>query len=115
MSAQILGRVRGGAPLKLDVPVPEAILGRDNSATLAVPMDGVSRRHARIVVEGDAYWLEDLGSTNGTFVNGAPVTGDKRERLRHLDVITLGREAELLFLIRERQEPATTTKQPAIV
>lgn len=106
MNAQLLGRVRGGAQVKLDVPAPEAILGRDSSATLAVPMDGVSRRHARIVLEGDAYWIQDLGSTNGTFVNGAGIAGEKRERLRHLDVITLGREAELLFVLRERKAVA---------
>src|SRR5262249_40123539 len=54
---------------------------------------GVSRHHAKIVKEGDAYWLEDAGSTNGTFLNGQRVT---RERLRHLDIITLGRDVDLI-------------------
>src|SRR6188768_1094799 len=63
----------------------------DNDFQIVVP--GVSRHHARIVKAGDAYFLEDAGSTNGTFVNGQRVS---RERLHHLDVITLGRDVDLI-------------------
>jgi pSer/pThr/pTyr-binding forkhead associated (FHA) protein len=59
-----------------------------------IGLAGVSRHHARIVKEGDAYWLEDAGSTNGTFLNGQRVSA--RERLTHLDVITLGRDVDLI-------------------
>ena len=48
----------------------------------------VSRRHARIVRRGDAYELEDLGSTGGTTLNGRPLTGPTR--LRDGDRIELG-------------------------
>jgi pSer/pThr/pTyr-binding forkhead associated (FHA) protein len=111
MNAQLLGRARGGAPLTLNVPVGESVLGRDNGAQVVIPMDGISRRHARIVVEGNTYWLQDLKSTNGTFLNGSPVAGDVRERLRHLDIIGLGRDAELVFLIREKQEAPAVKRQ----
>ena len=72
------------------------------------------RRHAQIVFDGGAYWIEDLKSTNGTYVNGVPVPIDGKERLRHLDIIGLGKEAELLFLVREKQKPSEV-KQQAIV
>jgi pSer/pThr/pTyr-binding forkhead associated (FHA) protein len=111
MNAQLLCRARGGANLTLRVPEGEAVLGRDNSAQVVVPLDGVSRRHARIVFEGSAYWLQDLKSTNGTFLNGSPVAGDARERLRHLDVIGLGRDAELIFVLREKAPAAPALKK----
>jgi hypothetical protein len=58
---------------------------RDNDAALA---DGrVSRRHARIVADGGSLVIEDAGSSNGTFVDGRPVT---REALVPGAVVTLG-------------------------
>lgn len=52
---------------------PPALLGREGADALVNDKD-VSRAHARIDLEGDAFLLTDLGSTNGTFVNGARVT-----------------------------------------
>jgi DNA-binding winged helix-turn-helix (wHTH) protein len=49
------------------------ILGRDADATVWVDRRGVSRRHARIIITDDAAMLEDLGSTNGTWLHGEPV------------------------------------------
>jgi pSer/pThr/pTyr-binding forkhead associated (FHA) protein len=62
------------------------VLGRDNG----IPLDGdefASGRHARIEARSDGVWIEDLGSTNGTFVNGERVTA---ERLNPGDVIRVG-------------------------
>ncbi len=49
-------------------------VGRSNEADLTIQSSSVSKSHARIMVEGDALWVEDLGSTNGTYVNGQRVT-----------------------------------------
>ncbi len=49
---------------------PEIYIGRDAQNDIVVPEADVSRRHARLSRHGNAYVLEDLGSTNGTFVNG---------------------------------------------
>ncbi|MFI5119114.1 MAG: FHA domain-containing protein [Thermoanaerobaculia bacterium] len=46
------------------------ILGRDSEASVVIPMKSISRRHARIFVSGDTVTLEDLGSKNGTWVQG---------------------------------------------
>ncbi len=64
-------------------------LGRAIEQEIPLPMDKtVSRLHARIVPEGDLYFLEDAGSANGTFANGLRVTG--RRVLRAGDVLQLG-------------------------
>ena len=53
----------------------EAItIGRADSSTLVVADDYVSTNHARLVPRGDAWVLEDLGSTNGTFLDRTKVT-----------------------------------------
>jgi hypothetical protein len=51
----------------------------------------VSRVHADIRVEGDAYYLEDVGSSNGTYVNNMPLPPGNRHRLRPGDRISLGK------------------------
>src|SRR5215208_6968520 len=54
----------------------EIIIGRDESSSdLAISSVAVSRRHARMIREGDGYVVEDLGSSNGTFLNGQKVIG----------------------------------------
>ncbi|MDR1217351.1 MAG: FHA domain-containing protein, partial [Oscillospiraceae bacterium] len=55
-----------------------ATLGRDPSCHAAVRAPGVSRRHAEITRINGAYYLTDLGSSNGSAVNGAEVTGAAR-------------------------------------
>ena len=49
-------------------------IGRADSSTLVVSDDYVSTHHARLVPRGDAWVLEDLGSTNGTFLDRTKVT-----------------------------------------
>jgi predicted component of type VI protein secretion system len=47
----------------------EIIVGRDASSGVAINDAEVSRKHARLILQGSAYVIQDLGSTNGTFVN----------------------------------------------
>ena len=63
------------------------VIGRSRECDLSVTDGNASRRHAEIVHEGDAYFVVDLGSTNGTELNGRRVT---REELTDGDRITLG-------------------------
>jgi DNA-binding winged helix-turn-helix (wHTH) protein len=51
------------------------VVGRDRSAEIFLDDSTVSRRHARIVVDGPNFTIEDLGSKNGTFVSGRKVEG----------------------------------------
>lgn len=76
------------APPRPPVPVPEQgvlVLGRSRRCDLTIPSPDASRRHAEIVYQDGGYVLRDLGSTNGTYVNGRRVqqhaleTGDRIE------------------------------------
>lgn len=50
------------------------LLGRAEDADLVLEDDYVSGRHARLFPQGSRWFLEDLGSTNGTYVSGSPLT-----------------------------------------
>jgi hypothetical protein len=52
-----------------------ALLGRGDDADIVLEDSFASGRHARLVAQGDVVVLEDLGSTNGTYLNGDPVNG----------------------------------------
>jgi hypothetical protein len=66
----------------------ENVIGRDPVCSVWLDQPGVSRRHARVVVTDDRAEIEDLGSTNGTFVSDTAING--RHPLRDADVIQLG-------------------------
>ena len=69
--------IHAGAGAGSEHPVDgEVILGRDDSsADLVIEDPGVSRRHARVATDDAGVFLEDLGSSNGTYVNGRRISG----------------------------------------
>jgi pSer/pThr/pTyr-binding forkhead associated (FHA) protein len=71
-----------------DFPVerPRVVLGRKNNCDLRIPLPSVSRQHCEILLEDDQARLNDLGSSNGTQVNGERVQG---VTLRPGDLITV--------------------------
>jgi len=78
----------------------ENLIGRDPEATIRIDIGGVSRRHAKIVVEGGSATLEDLGSKNGTYLRGRRV--QKPTRLAHGDEIRIGHKvARFRFVIED--------------
>lgn len=71
------------------------LLGRGSNTEVRIADDGVSRHHARLRVETDRIYLEDLDSRNGTFVNGAKIDG--AHELANGDKIQIGRTTVLRF------------------
>jgi predicted component of type VI protein secretion system len=73
----------------------QLVIGRDSSSNIAINDAEVSRKHARLNFQGGKYVIEDLGSTNGTFVNGqrlvSPVV------LKSGDVVSLGEQIVLMY------------------
>ncbi len=75
----------------------DAVIGRDAGATICINSRSASRRHCMIRREGEQYLIRDLGSRNGTLVNGRPVTECV---LQHGDKITV---SECLFMFATDQ------------
>jgi hypothetical protein len=81
--------IREGEEAGREIPLNAAItIGRGDDADLRLPDTGISRTHARITPEGVSAVIEDLGSSNGTFVNSERV--DDPRRLRDGDEIQMG-------------------------
>jgi serine/threonine protein kinase len=100
--------------LKLHINVPEAairivdlttsvlpcVVGRDSEVSqVAVADSQASRAHCSIELEGDAVFVEDMGSRNGTWLNGQKIT---RGRVYHGDVVRIGR-THMTFEIGDNQ------------
>ncbi|MEL6547682.1 MAG: FHA domain-containing protein, partial [Myxococcota bacterium] len=81
----ISGKYQGG-----EFPIPpggEILIGRASDLDLVLVEDMVSRKHAKLLIEGASMQITDLGSTNGTFVNGEKV---KRAELQENDRVLIG-------------------------
>ena len=83
-----LSLVGGGSGEEFVVGEVERTIGRDPANDIAIDDEEISARHARVVRREGGLWVEDLGSTNGTFVNGERVVG--LERIRSNDLIKMG-------------------------
>jgi len=97
--ARLLCRVRSGETRAFDLEGGDALIGREEGIAVSLPFEEVSRQHAKISWDGKSHWLEDLESTNGTFLNGRRLSKE-REKLRHLSVVTLGTLTDLVFVVR---------------
>jgi Nif-specific regulatory protein len=75
-------------------------IGREPSNSICIADPLLSRQHCRITREGEVFKLYDLGSSNGTFVNGVPV---KEQVIAHRDLIKTG-DSVLLFICHEESE-----------
>jgi hypothetical protein len=73
----------------------EIYIGRDVNNDIAVSDQEVSRKHARLVMQAGGYVLEDLGSTNGTYVNGQRLMGP--HVLRSGETVMLGENVSLVL------------------
>jgi predicted component of type VI protein secretion system len=81
----------GGAPIVLGGADTAAVIGRTGPADVVVADPTVSAQHCRLVRTPSGWAIEDLGSSNGTLVNGEPI--DDRRPLAPGDVVGLGRRA----------------------
>ena len=86
------------------------IIGRDETCDLVIPDRQVSRQHARIRLEADRYILEDLGSKNGTFVNGQELPGPYP--LQDGDKIQIALCCRLVYVDAEATAPLIFERHP---
>jgi DNA-binding winged helix-turn-helix (wHTH) protein len=88
----------------------EPVIGRDPASDIYIDAPGVSRRHARIILDRENAVLEDLGSKNGTAVNGQPLEG--RVALKDGDQVRLG---QVIVLYRSSTRGESTETVARIV
>ena len=99
----ISGKYQGGLfPLRSN---KEIVIGRSSDLEMVLVEDMVSRKHAKILISEDRIIIQDLGSTNGTFVNGEKI---KKARLQEGDRILIG--TSILKLVSEA--PPTEKERP---
>ncbi|MBI2520343.1 MAG: sigma-54-dependent Fis family transcriptional regulator [Bdellovibrio sp.] len=67
------GRIEGTCFL-LKSSEAKYVIGSEKSLSLHLSDPGISSRHAEVYLENDKWWIKDLGSTNGTFINGLPIS-----------------------------------------
>ena len=80
-------------------------IGRDATNDIVINDAEISRRHARLTFQGGKYVLEDLGSTNGTFVNGQRLAGPRV--LKAGEVVSFGEQIILVFEVNNVDAGAT--------
>ena len=85
------------------VDQPEFLIGRDERCNLVISDRLVSRRHARICLDGAQYYLEDLHSKNGTFVNGREIS--EPHSLQDGDEIQIAFCCKMTFVDAESTAP----------
>jgi pSer/pThr/pTyr-binding forkhead associated (FHA) protein len=83
------------------------VVGRREDCDLRIPLGEVSRKHCRLIKDGDAMKLEDLGSSNGTFHNGERV---REATLAAGDTVQVG---PVTFMVQIDGVPADEDMQPA--
>lgn len=95
---------------RIGLETRENVIGRDPASTVHLDAVGVSRRHARILVRDQAAIFEDLGSKNGSSVNGQPLEGSVT--LKDGDEIRIG-PVVVLYRCSAHGESTETISRPA--
>jgi pSer/pThr/pTyr-binding forkhead associated (FHA) protein len=80
---------------ELKIDQDEIIIGRDSGNDIQIDNVAVSREHARIISGPNYYLIEDLNSTNGTFVNGKKIN---KKFLQEVDEISIGKHSLQIVL-----------------
>src|SRR3954471_13830940 len=115
---------RSGRTYRVDST--DAVVGRDPTVALVMQGEGshvVSGRHARFFLGDGAWWVEDVGSRNGTYVGGQRLKGGDRRKLSVGDEVALGssgprfqvEEAEGRDYSRRPAEPVAATPMQTMV
>lgn len=101
----------GSVPIVVSFSAQKPILvGRSRDCELRLESSEVSSEHARLGFEKDSFWVEDLGSTNGTFVGTERVSG--RRRLEAGELVRMGIETTVVG-VTSAQQLAAIGKKPS--
>jgi EAL domain-containing protein (putative c-di-GMP-specific phosphodiesterase class I) len=102
---QLLGQTKEGSQWLVPILNTRFVIGRKEGCDLHLRVEGVSRIHAEICKKADGWWINDCGSTNGTFLNHHSITQEMR--ISPGDILQFG---EMRFLVTEYADVADQTK-----
>ena len=99
----VLAVIDGGTPNRVyRIDHPETVIGREDGVEFVLADDEISKRHCLIRADGPVCTLTDLGSLNGTRLNGRRLREGVAQRIRHLDQIQLGTTSLFLMAAKFR-------------
>lgn len=106
MDVQLVMFRDGGQHRQFKVHKDATVIGRREDCDLRIALGAVSRKHCRLILTEDAIEIEDLGSSNGTFVNGSKT---QRSALAPGDTIQVG---PVVFVVQINGEPPLADAKP---
>jgi len=107
MATNLVFLAKNGAQKAFPLPSNVTVIGRRRNCDLRIPLDSVSRRHCQLSVENGSLKVRDLGSRNGTFLNGKRI----KEEVAHAgDFIKIG---PVLFALQIDGKPPKITTPSA--
>src|SRR5215467_5250487 len=104
MGARLLYRDERGRDVSVDVPLEGVFLGRGADCAVRTDDAMVSRKNCKISFSGGRWMVEDLGSSNGTFVNEVRI---QKQALNHADVVRCGTLQVRFVETADAQKPRT--------
>ncbi len=108
---RLIARINGEVVQEQPLNRGRILIGRDELCDIRITRPPVSRHHALVVNSPVGVKLVDLGSTNGTFVNGCPI---KQCMLQDSDVIVVGDDCRIEYVAPDDQQDRSCDIQPAV-
>lgn len=101
MEANLVMQLKNKAPRVIPVPNEVSVIGRQKNCDFRIPLESISRRHCQVECSEEAVVLRDLGSRNGTILNGTRIN-DAEQVLEPGDQIKIG---PITFIIQIDGQP----------
>lgn len=108
MNANLVLLAKSGKQKVFPLPSNVTVIGRRHNCDLRIPLESVSRRHCQLNYDSDHLTVRDLGSRNGTLLNGAKVA--EESEVRAGDMLQIG---EVLFALQINGQPESIERPSA--
>ena len=112
MEANLVMRLKDKAQKVIPVPNEVSVIGRQKNCDFRIPLESISRRHCEVHCDDDGVILRDLGSRNGTILNGAKISNAERV-LQPGDEIKIGPITFILQIDGQPNNESLEAQPPA--
>jgi pSer/pThr/pTyr-binding forkhead associated (FHA) protein len=112
MEANLVMQLKDKAQKIIPVPNEVSVIGRQKNCDFRIPLESISRRHCEVHCDNDSVVLRDLGSRNGTLLNGAKISNAERV-LQPGDKIKIGPITFILQIDGQPNNQSLESQPPA--